>query len=246
MDKKINKAIIFAAGKGTRLQKILNGEPKPLLKINRKSLIEILVDNLKSLKIKNIVILTGFNSKRIKDKIKKDAKYTYYPNYKKTNNLHTLLYSKKELNQSSLCLFSDVIFDKKILVNLIKSKQDIVLAVDKKSRLKNTMRVKIKNSCITDIGNHVKTQYCDGNFTGLAKFSSKGSKIIKKELEKYKNSNFKEYYTFIFNDLAKKKCIKYVDVSQFLWKEIDTKSDYLKARKIYKIISKKNDKTNLN
>ena len=98
-----------------------------------------------------------------------------------------------------------VIFDKKILVNLIKSKQDIVLAIDKKSRLKNTMRVKIKNSCITDIGNHVKTQDCDGNFTGLAKFSSKGSKIINKELEKYKNSNFNEYYTFIFNDLAKKK-----------------------------------------
>ena len=96
MDKKINKAIIFAAGKGTRLQKILNGEPKPLLKINRKSLIEILVDNLKSLKIKNIVILTGFNSKKIKDKIKKDAKYTYYPNYKKQI-IYTLCFILKRI-----------------------------------------------------------------------------------------------------------------------------------------------------
>ena len=136
MEKKINKAIIFAAGKGTRLQKILNGEPKPLLKINRKSLIEILVDNLKSLKIKNIVILTGFNSKRIKDKIKKNVQSTLIIPITKKQIIYTLCFILKELNQSSLCLFSDVIFDKKILVNLIKSKQDIVLAVDKKVDLK--------------------------------------------------------------------------------------------------------------
>ena len=125
------------------------------MKINRKSLIEILVDNLKSLKIKNIVILTGFNSKELKIKLKRMQSTLIIPITKQI--IYTLCFILKKLNQSSLCLFSDVIFDKKILVNLIKSKQDIVLAVDKKSRLKNTMRVKIKNSCITDIGNHVKS-----------------------------------------------------------------------------------------
>lgn len=240
MGKKISKAIILAAGRGSRLQKILKGEPKPLLKIHKHSLLEILINDLKYLKVNNIVIITGFKSKKIRDKIKNKAKYNFYSNYKNTNNLHTLLHSKKELNQSLLCLFSDVVFDKKILKKLLGAKQDIVLAIDKKSRLTNTMRVKIKNSCISAIGNHIKTKKCDGNFIGFAKFSLKGSKIIKKELEKYKNSNFNDYYTYIFNDLAKKKCINYVDVSKLKWKEIDTEGDYIKAKKLYNRILKDN------
>ena len=59
-------------------------------------------------------------------------------------------------------------------------------------------------------------------------------------MEKYKNSNFNEYYTYIFNDLAKKKCINYVDVSKLKWKEIDTEGDYIKAKKLYNRILKDN------
>ena len=70
MGKKISKAIILAAGRGSRLQKILKGEPKPLLKIHKHSLLEILINDLKYLKVNNIVIITGFKSKKIRDKIK--------------------------------------------------------------------------------------------------------------------------------------------------------------------------------
>ena len=41
----------------------------------------------------------------------------------KTNNLHTMLFIKKELNEPLLCLFSDVIFDIKILEKLKKRKR---------------------------------------------------------------------------------------------------------------------------
>ena len=42
-----------------------------------------------------------------------------------------MLFIKKELNEPLLCLFSDVIFDIKILEKLKKNEKDIVLAIDK-------------------------------------------------------------------------------------------------------------------
>ena len=52
MVKKLNKAIILAAGKGSRLKKVLKGNPKPLLGIGKSTLLEILIKKLKDLKIK--------------------------------------------------------------------------------------------------------------------------------------------------------------------------------------------------
>ena len=131
MVKKINKAIILAAGRGSRLQNVLKGKPKPLLKIEKESIINLLIGKLEKLKIKKIIVVTGFKSKIIKKRIRKKIKFIYYPNFNKTNNLHTLLHVKDELKEPFLCLFSDVIFEIKILKKLISAQGDFVLAIDK-------------------------------------------------------------------------------------------------------------------
>ena len=71
MVKKINKAIILAAGRGSRLQNVLKGKPKPLLKIEKESIINLLIGKLEKLKIKKIIVVTGFKSKIIKKRIRK-------------------------------------------------------------------------------------------------------------------------------------------------------------------------------
>ena len=99
MVKRLNKAIILAAGQGSRLKHILKGKPKPLLRIGKTTLLENLIKNLNSLNIKKIVIVVGYKSKIIKKKIKNKVKFIFYPDFKLKNNLHTMLYIKKELNE---------------------------------------------------------------------------------------------------------------------------------------------------
>lgn len=237
MVKKLNKAVILAAGTGSRLKHILKGKPKPLLRVGKTTLLENLIKNLNSLNIKKIVVVVGYKSKMIKKEIKNKVKFIFYPEFKLKNNLHTLFYIKKELNEPLLCLFSDVLFSRKILQNLLKNQKDMVLAVDKKTRLSGTMRVKIRGKQVTDIGSHIKAVNADGNFIGFAKFSKKGCEILKKTLINFKNSNLNYYYTEIFNYLAKKKIYaNFIDVSKLNWKEIDTKKDFIQAKKIYKRI----------
>ena len=101
------------------------------------------------------------------------------------------------------------------------------------------MRVKIKKSVISEIGSQIKVKNSSGNFIGFAKFSTFGCKMIKKILNEYKKTNFKDYYTEVLNNLIeKKKVVNFVNVGQFYWKEIDTNKDYIKAKKIYKKIYK--------
>lgn len=237
MARTINKAIILAAGRGSRLRGVLKGKPKPLLKIGDTTLVENLINNLKILNINKIIVVVGYKSQQIRNKLKNKVKFIYYPHYKSTNNLHTLLYVRKELNEPLLCLFSDVLFSKKILSNLIKRKENFVLAIDKKSKLSGTMRVKTNGNKILGIGNHLKVSNSDGNFIGFAKFSKKGCHILRKTLIKFKNSNLNYYYTEIFNYLALKKInVNIMNISKFNWKEIDTKKDLFQAKKIYKRI----------
>ncbi len=237
MFKKLNKAVILAAGRGSRLQKTLKGKPKPLLKIENKSLIRLLIDKLEKLKIKKIIVVTGFKSQLIKKEIKKNVKFIHYPYFNKTNNLHTLLHIKNELKEPFLCLFSDVIFEIKILKNLLSANGDIVIAIDKNSNLSGTMRVKLNKGYVIDVGNHISLKSSDGNFIGFSKFSQTGAHILRDSLQKFKNSNYNDYYTVSLNKLIKeKKKVNFVDVGNSYWKEIDTKADYETAKKIYKKI----------
>ena len=142
MTNKIKKALILAAGKGTRIRGTTKNKPKCLLRFKDKTIIEILIEKLRSEGINKITVVTGYQSEKIKKKLKNSVKYINYPNYNKTNNLHTLLYAKKELNEPLLCIFSDLLLSQKIIKKMALSKKDICLAIDTKSKLEGTMRVK--------------------------------------------------------------------------------------------------------
>ena len=84
------KAIILAAGTGSRIRRLSKIKHKCLIKIGEKTLITRLVDTLREFDIKDILIITGYRSSQIKREIKKKAKYLYFPHYRYTNNLQTL------------------------------------------------------------------------------------------------------------------------------------------------------------
>ena len=227
------KAIILAAGVGSRIKKFSLKKHKSLIKIGNKSLLKRIVDYLVDLNIKDILIVTGHKSQQIKNEIKTKAKYIYFPSYRTSNNLQTLLYVKNQIKGPFLCLFSDIFFDKRILLNLIKSSKQICLAVDTSKVLKDTMRIKKKNKRLIDIGSQIKVSDGDGNFIGIAKFSKKGAENLKKSLKFYKN-NYNDYYTLALKRLIRKKNrISYFDVKSLYWTEIDFYKDYLKLKKKY-------------
>ena len=57
--------VILCGGKGLRLRPITNNTPKPLVKINNKSILEHIIQYFLKFKIKNFIIATGYKNKLI-------------------------------------------------------------------------------------------------------------------------------------------------------------------------------------
>ena len=64
------KFIIIAAGQGSRLRSITDGIPKSLSKVHGHTILDTLLNNCKLKNIKDIIIVTGYNSDQIKNYLK--------------------------------------------------------------------------------------------------------------------------------------------------------------------------------
>jgi dTDP-glucose pyrophosphorylase len=61
------KAVILAAGKGTRMRNLTDEVPKPMLKAHGKPILEHIVEGIMSAGIRDIFIVTGFRGEVIED-----------------------------------------------------------------------------------------------------------------------------------------------------------------------------------
>ena len=61
------KAVILAAGKGTRMRDLTNALPKPMLKVKEKPILQHILEGLKSANIHDAFIVTGYRAETIED-----------------------------------------------------------------------------------------------------------------------------------------------------------------------------------
>ncbi len=61
------KSVILAAGKGTRMRELTDELPKPMLRVQRKPILEHILTGLKSAGILDACIVVGWKSEVIKD-----------------------------------------------------------------------------------------------------------------------------------------------------------------------------------
>ena len=99
------KAIILAAGSGTRLKKYTENLPKGMLDFMGKTLIERQIEVYKECGIKDIIIVRGFAADKI---TYEGVKYYTNKDYANTNMVESLMEAKAEFNDDKLlrCTFS--------------------------------------------------------------------------------------------------------------------------------------------
>ena len=166
-------AIILAAGKGKRIAKITGGKPKSFLKINGKSIIDWQLDYLDEFNVNNIIIVVGYKKERFYElyEDRKNITFVFNPFYEITNVLPSFWFGMDKLNDDTLYIHADTIFDKKIFEKLIVSKGDIILPIEKKRCSTEEMKVIIKNGFIETISKEIPNKEGIGEFIGIAKIS---------------------------------------------------------------------------
>lgn len=131
------QAIILAAGMGKRLKELTRDNTKCMVKINGVPLIDRVLHQLDGYGLSRIVIVVGYKGESLKEFISSfqlNTSICYVENsiYYKTNNIYSLMLAKDYLLQEdTLLLESDIIFEDAVIRKLLEDKRETLALVDK-------------------------------------------------------------------------------------------------------------------
>jgi len=186
------RVIILAAGQGRRLMPLTKDKPKCMVKYKEKCIIDYILKVIKSCNIKNISIVTGYQSE-VLEKYVKDKNINFYhnDNFQNTSMVYSLFCAENEMNDDIIISYGDIVYKKKVFEKLLDCKGEFVVVVDKnwktlwKIRMKNpltdaeTMKIDPKGY-IKEIGK-IPEAYgdIDAQYVGLIKISKNSISKVK-------------------------------------------------------------------
>lgn len=241
------KALILAAGYGSRLKPITNYIPKSMITVNGTPLLVNALNCLTGCGITEIGIVVGHMSDYIKDSIGNEwngAPVHYYENkrYLETNNVVSLYQAAEFCKDDMLMLECDIYYRQPLIEKLVKGKGDCSILVSPFNP--NTM----DGTVIHAEGDKAKTlilgawqeeelDYTDKKKTvNMYRFTKefiiKYMSLIKWYVETMSENS---YYEKVLGSLMYfKECdIRIVEVPEDMWCEIDREEDLLRARSLF-------------
>ena len=249
-EKKNYNAVVLAATKGAQLRHLTKNKPKCMLDIQGKPLLERLTSTLKKDNIGKISIVSGYKSNVIRERNNlSNLNIIENKEYIKTGELYSLYKAVNEIKNDCIITYGDIVFRKYILDALLSIKGEIVIVVDALSQ--NKQKKKQKDLTVCDrkfTGNYLLeekpgslksmhneyTNKITGQWIGLLKTNTKGSKIIKNQIIKLsKNKKFKNLtMPDLFNSLIKNKIKINVLYIAGQWLDVNDAFDLAEARKV--------------
>lgn len=129
------KAVIIAGGKGTRLRPLTYKIPKAMIPIDGKTVLEHQINLLKKIKIKNIILCTGYKHELIEKYFGNGSKFgvkiDYFVEKKLLGTGGAIKNAEKLIHDSFIVLYGDIIFDMNLkkLVEFHKKRNALVTIV---------------------------------------------------------------------------------------------------------------------
>ena len=241
--------IILAAGVSRRLRPLTDSTPKCLLNIGDKNLLHRTIEIVLSNGISEFIFVTGYRENMIKDFVEiffPDINKIFITNtdYENNNNSYSLWMTKDFVKSDILLLDSDILFDEKIISELLNSEKENCLAVNFTDSLDEEQIKVILNdeNEILKIGKEISISESAGESIGIERFSSYFMKGLFAILDRkiMLENNVNEFYEASFQELIDtgkknsdlRNSIFAVDVSEFRCVEIDTIQDYQNAQRL--------------
>ncbi len=130
------KAIILAAGMGTRLRPITRTVPKCLVPVNSKPILEHQFDALLLAGIREVVLVVGHLGQMLSDKYGTsyggmNIHYVENRLYDRTNNIYSLWLARQHLESQVLLLEGDLVFEPELLQRLTQTPEPDVAIVER-------------------------------------------------------------------------------------------------------------------
>lgn len=246
------KALILAAGLGTRLMPLTKNQPKCMVEYQGKKIIDYEIEALWEAGIHEIAVVGGYLAEILKEYlVQKYAIKTFFENsyFDSTNMVATLFCAREWIEscisqQDDLIIsYADIVYSKEVVKKLMKIDTPFGIIVDKQWRklwekrfdnpLDDAETLKIREGKVIEIGKKAKSyQEIEGQYIGLIKFSYR---FLPQVLEFYESLNRnvlydgKDFHNMFMTSFLQGLIDKYNNALAVCidggWCEIDSKKD---------------------
>lgn len=235
------RAIILAAGEGSRLRPLTNDRPKCMVEYNGRPILDYQLDAMRQLGIKKITIIKGYKEDRVKYP---GVDYVVNSRYAETNMVYTLFCAEKFFDDDLIISYGDILYGPSILKPVLDSPEDFAVAVSTSWRelwarrmdnpLEDAETMKIDgHGNILELGKKPRSyEEIQGQYMGLFKICLPLVEKVKKfyhelsPLALYDNRPFEKMFmtSFIQEMINRGTEVKAVRVSAE-WLEVDSPKD---------------------
>jgi L-glutamine-phosphate cytidylyltransferase len=234
------KAVILAAGQGTRIRSVHGEHPKCLIEVDGSTILDHQLEALSPAGINDIAIAVGYEKEQIISYVRaktlthnQQIHFIENSAFAITNNIYSLWLALDWLRGDSfIVLNADVIFDPEILQSAVRPYAPISMIVDPLWR-DETMKVIIEGDRVIEMSKKLSRDEFSGTYIGITVFSKSIQNQFFFEMNKLIGSGrVNEFFNIAVQQLADEGVfVGFTSTEGLAWAEIDDPVDLTFAQR---------------
>jgi len=226
------RAIILAAGVGSRLQALSGGKPKCLVEIGGRPLILHQLEALADHGIGPVLIVAGYRADEVREVVGDRAEFVINDRFQETNSLYSLWLAREHVSGPFILLNCDLFFNPEVLERLLDAPSNALAYDSTSSRGREQTKIAVKDGRVVDIGKDVPPGSARGESLGTLKFDAEGAKAMFDAADRLvREGNERAWVIEATRAAASQVGIHAVNVAGLAWTEIDFPYDLDVARR---------------
>jgi L-glutamine-phosphate cytidylyltransferase len=235
------KAVILAAGQGTRIRAVHGERPKCLIEVEDKTLLDHQIDGLCKAGIEGIAIVVGYEKHQIIRHVRRrfgrrgpKIDFIENPTFAITNNIYSLWLAREWVDGDGFaCLNADVILDHQILRSAMKTDSLISMIVDPEWR-DETMKVIISGRRVVRMSKKISRAEFSGTYIGITLFDrAVNEQFFAKMQDVIEAGRVNEFFNVAVQELADEGLpVGFTSTAGSPWAEIDDPTDLMFAQQV--------------
>jgi L-glutamine-phosphate cytidylyltransferase len=232
------KAVILAAGRGTRIRSVHGEHPKCLIEVENTTILDHQLDALSMVGINDVAIVVGYEKEQIiahvnaRKLLTQRIHFIDNPAFAITNNIYSLWLALDWLRgHSFIVLNADVIFDPQILDLAVRPHAPISMIVDPLWR-DETMKVVILDDQVIRMSKKISREEFSGTYIGITVFSKAvQNNFFRKLQDVIAAGRVNEFFNVAVQELANEGVpVGFTSTDGLPWAEIDDPVDLMFAQ----------------
>src|SRR5262245_61188634 len=179
-----SRAVILAAGNGTRMGRLTADRPKAMLDVAGSSLVERQLDALSSFGITDVTIVAGYQQRRLRDHLGARVRFIDNARYRETNSLFSLSLARDVVRRGAVIMNADILVSPALLQRLIDAPAEDAVLVDFESALDDEeMKVRTGQGFAIDFGKDLRPCDAHAENVGIVKFGAAGGRRLVRHID---------------------------------------------------------------